>query len=223
MKLKSFGCSFTYGSDLSDCGPVTQGYPGYLISPSKSTWPALLAQSLNAKYECHAKPGIGNLQIYNSILAQIESTDSDFFVINWTWTDRFDFMDPLTEQWATLRPGSDNKEHKLHYKYFYNQYHSMITNASYINSAIQLLEKHNIKFIMTAVDSVLFDTVDPGWQDPRAITLLQNEIKPHITDFDGQTFLEWAKSNDHKISPAWHPLESAHRAAFELIKSYNLV
>lgn len=217
MKLKSFGCSFTYGSDLAGCDIPELG------TASRFTWPALLAQSLNAEYECYARPGIGNLQIYNSVLNHVRLTDSDFFIINWTWSDRFDFMDPLSEDWVTLRPDGNNKEHELYYKHFYNQYHSMITNASYINSAIHLLKKHNIKFIMTAMDTVLFDTVDPNWQDPRSISVLQNEIKPYITDFNGQTFLEWSKSNGHKISPTLHPLEEAHRAGFELIKSYNLV
>jgi len=216
MKLKSFGCSFTYGSDLADCDIPDWG-------ASQTTWPALLAQSLNAEYECYAQPGIGNLQIYNSVLNHIPLKDSEFFIINWTWADRFDFMDPLTEHWITLRPDGNNKEHELYYKHFYNQYHSMITNALYINSAIHLLKKHNIKFIMTVMDTVLFDTVDPNWQDPRAISLLQNEIKPYITNFNGQTFLEWSKSNGHKISPTLHPLEDAHWAGFELIKSYNLV
>jgi hypothetical protein len=56
MKLKSFGCSFTYGSDLHDCDIPQWG-------ASRQTWPALLAKNHNLEYECHAHPGIGNLQI----------------------------------------------------------------------------------------------------------------------------------------------------------------
>ena len=93
MKLKSFGCSFTYGSDLYDCTNIP--FEGC----SQSTWPALLAKSIDAEYGCYAHPGIGNLQIYQTILDQVSLTDSDFFIVNWTWLDRFDFIDPLQEHW----------------------------------------------------------------------------------------------------------------------------
>ena len=63
MMLKSFGCSFIYGSDLSDDG---KGFP--LASPSKLSWPSLLAQSLNYTYECYARPGSGNLRILEKVL-----------------------------------------------------------------------------------------------------------------------------------------------------------
>lgn len=217
MKLKSFGCSFTYGSDLSDCD-IPQWEDA-----SKLTWPALLANSLGYDYECHARPGIGNLQIYHKLLNQITLKDSDVLVINWSWADRFDFMDPIDETWHTLRPDSTTKEHQLYYKNFYNQYHTMMTNSAYISSAISLLEKYNKKFIMTIMDNTLFDIVDPAWQDPRSITLLQNQIKPYMTQFENLNFLDWAKKKGFPISKTLHPLEAAHLAAFELIKSYNLV
>lgn len=214
MMLKSFGCSFTFGSDLLDCDQH---------QASQQTWPALLAKDLNYDYECYAQPGIGNLQIYHELLSQLPLSDSDMFIINWTWADRFDFIDPLNEMWHTLRPDGDTKEHQLYYKHFYNQYHTMMTNTAYISSAIELLNKYNKKFIMTCIDNVLFDIVNPDWQDPRSITLLQNEIRPHITWFEDQTFLEYSKEKGFPISETLHPLEDAHQAAFELIKSYNLV
>jgi hypothetical protein len=99
----------------------------------------------------------------------------------------------------------------------------MLTNGSYINSTVSLLKKHNIKFIMTLMDTTMFDIIDPAWQDPKSVTFLQKEIKPYITNFDNLTFLEWSKQKGFLISKTLHPLEPAHRAAFELIKSYNLV
>jgi hypothetical protein len=44
-----------------------------------------------------------------------------------------------------------------------------------------------------------------------------------MTTFEDQTFLEWSKQKGFEISKSLHPLENAHQAAFELIKSYNLV
>ena len=217
MILKSFGCSFTYGSDLSDCEIPVWG------DASKSTWPALLANSLGYDYECYAQPGIGNLQIYHTVLSQLPLENSDILVINWSWMDRFDFIDVLTEHWHTLRPDGTTDEHQLYYKYFYSQYHTKMTNSAYISSTVGLLKKYNKKFIMTLMDHTLFDIVDEHWQDPRSISLLQKEINPYITRFNGQTFLEWAKDKGFPISNTLHPLEEAHQAAFELIKSYNLV
>jgi len=211
MKLKSFGCSFTYGSDLCDC----DGVP---FEASRQTWPALLAKSGDLDYECYAHPGIGNLQIYQTVLDQIRLKDSNFFIINWTWLDRFDFIHPLKENWHTLRPGGDTAEHQLYYKNFYNQYHTMLTNSSYISSTISILAQSNIKFIMTAIDETLFDEVDPGWQDPRSISLLQKEIAPYITWFDNQTFLNWSKQKGFSVSETLHPLEEAHQAGCKLIK-----
>ena len=87
MKLKSFGCSFIYGSDLADASIN----PGNLI-PSNHTWPAHLARLQNRDYECYAKPGSGNLQILEKILTQASDKDKhDLFVIGWTWIDRFDY------------------------------------------------------------------------------------------------------------------------------------
>jgi hypothetical protein len=216
MKLKSFGCSFTYGSDLGDCDiPI--------FGPSQCTWTSLLAQENNLTYECYACPGIGNLQIMHEVLTQASLNDPGVYIVNWTWVDRFDFLDPVTEQWVTLRPDGDTAHHRLYYKYFYNQYHTMLTNACYIKTTADILNSRGIKFIMTLMDTTLFNEVDPNWQDPRSISLLQKEIKPYITWFDNQTFLNWTKQKGFPISETLHPLEDAHQAAFELIRSYNLV
>jgi len=216
MNLKSFGFSFSYGRDFNDC-------EGEFFEASELTWPALLSKSVRAEYECYAYPGIGNLQIYQNVLDQVRLKDSDFFVINWTWLDRFDFIDSSQNYWNTLRPNGNTAEHKLYYKHFYNQYHTMLTNSSYISSAINILSQYNIKFIMTVVDQTLFEEVDQNWALPRPVKILQDQIKPYITWFENQTFLNWTKQKGFPISETLHPLEDAHQAAFELIKSYNLV
>ena len=208
MKIKSFGCSFTFGSDLSDCVYNT-GFLDY----SRLTWPALLAKHFGLEYECHAKPGIGNLQILDSVLAQAHLNDPAFFIINWTWLDRFDYIQPINETFLTLRPDGDQREHRLYYKYFYNQYHSMLTNAAYIVSVIKILETKKIKFLMTAQDLILVEPVDANWHDPRAISMLQKTLGPYLHWFDGQTFLQWSRKHGYPESAAWHPLDLAHQTA----------
>ena len=210
MKIKSFGCSFIYGSDLtSNC--KENNYLGHPVS--SDSWPSLMADHYKTEFENYAWPGIGNLRILEQILTQAALADPAFFIINWTWLDRFDFVEPLSEHWETLRPDGDTKLHKTYYQQLYNQYHTMLTNASYIATAINVLNTKQIPFCMTLMDTTLFDTIDPNWQDPYAIRALQALIKPHIHWFDGLDFLSWSRKNNYPISDSWHPLEQAHRAA----------
>lgn len=210
MKIKSFGCSFIYGSDLF---LIEKENPGTGDTLAHGTWPFLLANHYKTEFENYAWPGIGNLRILEQILTQAELSDPAFFIINWTWLDRFDFLEPLTEHWNTLRPGGDTKLHKIYYKQVYNQYHTMLTNASYITTAINVLNAKQIPFCMTLMDTILFDSIDSNWQDPMALRVLQSLIKPHIHWFDKLDFLSWSRHNKFPISDAWHPLEQAHRAA----------
>jgi hypothetical protein len=76
---------------------------------------------------------------------------------------------------------------------------------------------------MTVLDETLFDDIDPNWQLPRPIKILQDQIRPCITKFENKTFLEFSKDKGFPISETLHPLEDAHQAAFKLIQSYNLV
>ena len=210
MRLKSFGCSFTYGSDLADC--TDQHY-------SRLTWPALIAKKLDLVYECHAWPGIGNLQIMHRVMQQVSDPKPSVFVINWTWLDRLDYMHPVNESFLTLRPDGDLEEHRLYYKHFYNQYHTVLTNAAWIVSTIAVLQARNIKFVMTCMDPILMEIINPNWQDPRSVTMLQDQIGPHLSWFDGKSFLEWSRSKGYTESERWHPLEQAHSAAADYMIS----
>ena len=101
MKLTSHGCSFIYGCELS--------------SPSLS-WPALVARRLGYDSQCYAVPGSGNLQIMESVM--LHAHPSDLCVINWTWLDRFDFVDTRDESWQTLRPALDHEHAEFYYRLF---------------------------------------------------------------------------------------------------------
>jgi hypothetical protein len=210
MKLKSFGCSFIFGSELYLKTKDNNATGDYL---SHDSWPSLVADHYQVPHENYAWPGIGNLRILERILTQAEISESAFFIINWTWLDRIDFINPLDESWETLRPDGDTKLHKMYYKQFYSQYHTMLTNASYIATAINLLNIKQIPFCMTLMDTTLFDPINPDWQDPYALRALQTLIKPYIGWFDDLDFLSWSQKNNYPISDAWHPLEQAHRAA----------
>jgi hypothetical protein len=218
MKLKSFGCSFIFGSDLAD-----DGRNGTFATPSQFTWPAHLARHLGRNYECYARPGSGNLQILERMLNQAAiSANTDLFVIGWTWIDRFDYYDsnydPSTKRtpWSTVMPIDESDVAKTYYKHLHSEYRDKFSCLSYIKLAIDTLNQRGIPFVMTHMDELLFDQ---RWHISPSVTELQHYIKPHITTFDGQTFLDWSRSNGHPESDTWHPLESAHQAAFELIQT----
>jgi hypothetical protein len=213
MKIKSFGCSFVYGSDLALTDKENNCVEEVSNPLSHNTWPLLIADHYQVKFENYAWPGIGNLRILEHVLTQAELSDPAFFIISWTWLDRFDFVEPLSECWKTLRPDGDTKLHEIYYKQLYSQYHTMLTNASYIATAINVLNIKQIPFCMTLMDTTLFDPIDPGWQDPYALRALQTLIKPYMHWFDGLDFLSWSRHNKFAISDSWHPLEQAHRAA----------
>ncbi len=212
-KLKSFGCSFIFGDDLHDTFLEEDPWSAY-------TWPALLAQDLGLQHACFAQSGAGNLQIYQSLLQQLADPEPAIFVIGWTWIDRFDYVDSDTNQWHTLRPAATSKPAEFYYKHLHSQYADKLHSLSLISHATQLLLDQKRKFIVTVQDPLILEA---QWHHDSAIAMLQQSIEPHVTWFEGQSFLDWARANKYAISKNWHPLEAAHDAAFELIKSYSLV
>ena len=227
MILKSFGCSFIFGSDLAD---EDVGEP-YTLS-SQLTWPSLLAKDFGYTYQCHARPGSGNLRILEKILTQASvSTADDLFVIGWSWIDRFDYTVDLTGRdhiydlagnnvWRTVRPINSNNIAQVYYRDLHSEFRDKFTALVNIKIAIDTLQQKNIPFIMTYMDELLFET---AWHVSPAVTDLQNYVKPHMTQFENKTFLDFSKEKGFPISETLHPLEAAHQAAFELIRSYNLV
>jgi len=203
-QIKSFGCSFVYGSDLADSGSAA----------SQSTWPALLAQQHNWNYTCYARPGRGNAFILDQVLQHAIIDDSALVVVGWSWIDRYDYIDDC-EFWQTLRPSQNTMESHFYYKHLHSQYLDKLKTLSYVKTAIDALTQHGIPFVMTYMDELL---LEKEWHTTPATECLQQYIKPHLTTFDGDTFLTWSQNQGYKISPELHPLESAHAAAANYIQ-----
>ena len=215
MQVKSFGCSFIFGSELSDDGKNKKYATG-----SRLTWPALLAKHYNYQYQTHARPGSGNLQILERLMSNLAGViNNDIIcVIGWTWIDRFDYCieKPLWPglPWATLMPIDTTETAKIYYKDLHSELRDKLTNLLYIKQAIDLLKEKHIPFVMTYMDHLLFDT---RWNTTPAVTELQNYIKPYMTTFADLNFQEWSKKNNFLISKIGHPLEQAHQAAADYI------
>jgi hypothetical protein len=214
MKLKSFGCSFIFGTDLADDG---RDLP--IPTASNLTWPALLASKNNYNYECLARPGSGNLQIAERVLSHQLDDEPTFFIIGWTWIDRFDYRNstisnnPIAAKWAnwrTLMPIDDGPLAKTYYQGIHSEFQDKLCSLMYIKLIIDTLTQKKIPFLMTYQDDLLFDQ---QWNTTEAIIDLQKYVRPYMTQFDGLNFLEWSRRHKFAVSDTWHPLEAAHSAA----------
>jgi hypothetical protein len=223
MELKSFGCSFIFGNDLADDGRKLS-----IPTPSNYTWPALMAKKLNYNYNCLARPGSGNLQIAERVLSHTVESNSIFFVIGWTWIDRFDYTGSTISNlpkgtkwtnWKTLMPVNNDTLTNTYYKELHSEYRDKVTSLMYIKLVIDTLNQKGIPFLMTYQDSLLFDQ---RWNHTPAVIDLQDFIKPYMTQFEEQSFLDWSQKKGYAVSSTLHPLEQAHAAAADyMIKIFD--
>lgn len=207
MMLKSFGCSFIFGSDLPD-----DNRTGSFAVYSRMTWPALIARRLGIRYYSYARPGSGNLRILEQVLTHAATNEQDFFVIGWSWQDRFDYQSE--EKWKTILPIDDSENAKMYYRDLHSEYVDKLNTLTRIRTAVDVLEQKRIPFLMTYMDPLMFNRT---WHATPAITDAQDRIRPYMTLFDNETFLAWSQKNGFEISPTLHPLEAAHQTAADLI------
>ena len=205
--LKSYGCSFVYGSDLSDTSDQQ-------IKPSQLTWPALVARDLEMEYKCYAHPGVGNNYIAQQVVSNADPDSLN--VIVWTWIDRWEFFDIADNHWTTVRP-TGTEDHPLadiYYKHLQSELQDKWQSLNYIYSTHEYLRKHNIPFVSHIMDELLLDLTHHA---PSYVATLQDDIRECILRFPTfTTFLAWSKLNDFDISERLHPLEEAHAGAKEI-------
>ena len=212
----AFGDSFTRGDELADCPEHTNDF-----AHSTHTWPAILSQIRNCKYYCYALGGVGNQYIGWQIANRLR-LDS-LFIVNWTYFERFDYVDIDSDQWATVHPRHDNKMNHYFYKHIDSEVWNTYRNLLHMHSAISLLKQNNIDFYMTCIDSRYSMHVDnmlnfanPKWND--AIIKLHEQVQPHIITFEELNFVDWSAYNGFAVGSHGHPLEKAHLAAAKYIK-----
>jgi len=214
MKLKSFGCSFVFGTDLAD---ANDGATQLLIQPSNNTWPARIAQHLGYDYECFAWAGLGNLQILERVLSQA-NTEPAVFVVNWTWIDRFDYVQD--DNWTNIRPTCNTPQADYYYRHFHSQYRDKLTTLINIKLAIDTLQQHGHQIVMSYMDDLIFET---EWHVSPAVLELQDYVRPYMIRFEGKTFLEWSRDRGYYINERMHPLEHAHAAAADYLINHGLL
>jgi hypothetical protein len=250
-RVITFGDSFTRGSELSDCiernvgkleersqreleilksrkiGPFSEidlygkrntWRSGY----SLKTWPALLANHFQSEYCCQSISGCSNQTIIRTLTKFINDiTDDDLIIIDWTFSDRWDYIDLdevfVDDQWKTLRPSSTKKTEieKFYFKYIQSELWNKWESLRAIMLAKYMLMSKNIKFFMTCEDNLIFDT---AYHNNSYIINFQKELELDIFWFENSGFYRWAKDkNFPRGKENDHPLDEAHQAAFEYI------
>lgn len=215
MKLKSFGCSFIFGTDLADDGRY-----GSYATPSRLTWPALVADHFGYHYRPYARPGSGNLQILERLLNEIDRHDPAIYVIGWTYIDRFDYVDETLAtpwpgtKWRTIVPIDTDNLSRTYFRDLHSEYADKLRSLLYVRTALDILRHNGCQFVMTYQDPLMLCR---KWHTTKGSALLLDGIEPWLKAFDGKPFLAWSRANDFNISDTDHPLESAHRAAADLI------
>lgn len=225
MKLKSFGCSFIFGTDLPSPRSLHNlDLSVTYLKPSELTWPALLAEKHKWDYSCHARPGAGNLEIAERVLSQLADPEPAVYVIGWTWIDRFnytaDYNSYWDSNWRSVTPTDSDLAANTYYRHFHSELRDKLTTLINVRVVIDALKASGNPFVMTYIDDLMFDQ---QWNTTPAIMSLQNYCQPFMTQFENKSFLEYSKEKGFEFSPTLHPLKDAHQSAFELIDSYNLV
>jgi len=213
--LFSFGDSFTYGTELSDC----------INNYSRKTWPSLVANKLGLSYDCYAYGGTGNQQIAYHVVDIFSKSiykNRNLYVINWTWIERFDYIDIDSDRWQTIHPRHENLLAHFFYKHVDHHAWNLIRNLQIIYSTIQFLRTHDCNFFMTSIDDNLLDKNYPmEWTS--TISTLQSLVRPYINLIENKNFYAWSKDKKFSFAPGGHPLEDAHSAAadywFDKVKS----
>ncbi len=111
-KIIAGGCSFTFGSELSDDDK------GRI--PSKKSWAHLLKENTDWEYICAARAGAGNSGIARRVFNAMTSCDKDDIggvVVMWSFLSRYDWAMPRHQaleatRWASISPWDTDTGHE---------------------------------------------------------------------------------------------------------------
>lgn len=215
MKIVGFGDSFVWGSEIQN-----NQYGG-------RSWPALAADMLGASYETLAVPGCGNDLIAQQIYSYFSdhSAEKTLAVINWTWTQRWDFYIVSNETWITVGPTCVpeklaktvelTQSHRI--IDFYRDYanNSLLwnkfRNLTTIFACQQFMNLKGVRRVETYMD---YHLLDQTWHCPDYVQQLQSQVKIGLRDWEGKNFVDWSHSHGYAVTKERnHPLAEAHRAA----------
>ena len=217
-KIVGFGDSFVLGTEIPDNWKGLMG------------WPALAARELGFDYETPAVNGCGNDHIARQIYSYFSSneTKNTLAVINWTWTQRWDFYITEKETWITLGPTcvpaklqktvDETQSHRL--VEFYRDYGgksilwNKVRSLQTIYAVQNFLNMLGVPSVQTFMDYHLFDET---WHAPDYVKTLQGLVRKELVNFGDKNFVDWSHDNGFEVTvPGNHPLLLAHQAAADM-------
>jgi len=228
MILVAGGDSFTWGSELSDS----------INCCSQLTFPALLAKQANMEYQCVAHPGNSNQSITRITMMTCEEIkDQDIFVVvNWSFMSRFEFeftyqINSPWSPWCSIQPQQSNKDEVKDFaKDFYRHVGTNMSYQTYHTmQSIHLLQSYlksrSIPYMFTLIDNNFMNNSE--WFGSSKVIRNLIDWDPWFFFPEGinesettgpRGFYQWALENKYSVGSDGHPLEDAHRDAYNLIK-----
>jgi hypothetical protein len=236
-KLLSAGCSFIYGSELSDSPQMYS-----TNSPSLKTWPALYAAGKNLEYKTCAFCGASNAGITRYTINQIEIEKPDYVIVQWTFLSRYEIRlnrfdyDVNDSFYYALYPyqSKDYTNNEKHLEKVIDNLHPMIRDLStfwyrfvdddlsqiyyYLKTKLELanyLRYKNIPFVFTDSQTINYSLLSKTSDKTLHNLFNLNRSIPNIL-FDSVGFIDFCKNKNFDFGIN-HPLELAHVAACDLI------
>lgn len=182
-RLLTFGCSYTYGSGLSDSHP---------IRPSKHAWPNVLAKMLGRKCLNLGSPGASNKRIW-CLASREQYQQDDIVVFLWTHIERYSIVQ-LDGRIVDIGPWNTDKIGHAYYRYFQNTKDSNVELNCKLSQIKLYLNNLGIRNYHCFAAEYEVDLVDFN-SDARKIKTSFDQIRSrHGVGTDG-----------------FHPNEDAHR------------
>ena len=205
MRLVAFGCSYTYGSGLSDCFVPPKGNGPI---PSKFAWPQLVANELNLECINMSLPGASNKEILNTLL-NFKFDSSDVFIVMWTFLERWCILTDSEVPDKSFSFNNSSLENIMQYDKVFTTEDLQLDFIYRANFAKLYLDKLNLKNYHLSVNPEdICPKVMPKW----------NNVD--FVDVNLALISSWTpKALDTGRNYGGHPGPKAHRiVATELIK-----
>jgi len=140
-RLIAFGASVTFGHGLIDCYNFDTAGSGQ--TPSRLSWPALVADAMNIECDNRAECGAPNLKILLNVLSA-DTCTADLVIILWNISDLSILFDDVGEI-IRLGPNEKNQMHLC--KEFYmahSEYDLSVRTLLDIGHSTNYLENKNV-------------------------------------------------------------------------------
>ena len=217
-KVIAIGDSFFAGAELHD---------------ATSVWPCLYANEIGVEFHNRSRGGCGSKWVLKELLSSIYNEHEPcLYILLWPYLSRRDYYDKDSEDWYALGPMAHTYKGKYQdsiesvRKHYFADMHSFlddkIQNLCMIHHALLALQQTKHQWVMHISDSEIYETT---WFQDDPVKLLQDQTVWAITTFeDDLNFVDWSKKHGCHLGEYGHPLEDAHRLAFEFFKpKYDLV